>query len=410
MRAGLVSAIATAACLLSTGASPALAAVDLVFRPEPQTVPVGTRVDLGLYAVSDDGTDQTFSALDVVMTWDPTMLELVEVIDNGPHPWNFMFGFLPDSELDGLNDSTDDGDALFQAASFSRATVDAEGVLVATFRFAALAYTPATHVVIEPSLGTYSETQVLDPPAVDVTGALGSAGLTLVSDASLSVSDVSLVAGRTAMIVASGEIAGAETVGVTILLELMPREGATGTVEFTPSPPIDIVQLDDPWPGVGSFSAFDTDPIPVGTGSAIRNGSVDYDGAAVPSPVTYAGSLAGFPVVASSDAGGVWDIRLALEDGSLSSWEGLITGMHHGTLILVELGDGNGDGSTDARDFSELQACYTGIAGPVDPPAYPEAPELRCNVYDFDGDGDIDGDDYADFYAAMFGPVSQAGR
>ena len=102
MRTGLVSAIVTAACLLSTGASPALAAVDLVFRPEPQTVPVGARIGLGLYAVSDDGTDQPFSAIDAGFTWDPTVVQLVNA-NAGAHPWS-MSGFLSDSALDGVND------------------------------------------------------------------------------------------------------------------------------------------------------------------------------------------------------------------------------------------------------------------------------------------------------------------
>lgn len=106
-----------------------LAAVDLLLRPEPQTVTVGEQVGIGLFAVSDDGTDQSFSAMDVIFTWDPTALEFVEAINPGTHSW-FLYGLLPDGELDGLNDSFLDGNALFQAASFSEATATADGLRV----------------------------------------------------------------------------------------------------------------------------------------------------------------------------------------------------------------------------------------------------------------------------------------
>ncbi len=125
----------------------AVAAVDLELRPGPQPVPVGSVVDIGLFAVSDDGTDQALSGLDVLLTWDPMQLELSEAVNDGPHVWGFVFGFPPDSLLDGLNDSLLDGDALFQAASFSATAATAEGLLVATLRFIALSDTPAAYVL-----------------------------------------------------------------------------------------------------------------------------------------------------------------------------------------------------------------------------------------------------------------------
>ena len=182
-------------CLLFFQAGGALAAVDLVVRPDPQTVTVGAQVEIGLWAVSDNGTDQTIVAMDVILTWDRTVLELRDVLDNGPHNWNFVFGFLYDEGLDGLNADCgadvfcdpytglpfNDGDALFQAASFTEATATPDGLRVATFRFTALGKTPATDVVIEESLGTFSTTQVLQSGALDVTGNLGSTTVTIES-------------------------------------------------------------------------------------------------------------------------------------------------------------------------------------------------------------------------------------
>ena len=87
-----------------------------------------------------------------------------------------------------------------------------------------------------------------------------------------------------------------------------------------------------------------------------------------------------------------------------SSWENVLTTMRHGVLKVVEGGDGDGNSLIDVRDFSELQACFTGPVGPTDPPAYSLAPTPPCGVYDFDGDGDIDEDDYASFEAVLMGP------
>jgi len=407
MTTGSVKFVAIAACLLGTLAPPTLAAVDLVLRTDPQLVPVGARLRLELYAVSDDGTDQEFSAADVGFTWDPAVLTLVDAIP-GSHQWS-MFGFIPDSGLDGINDSLTDGDARYTVLSFAPATADGDGFLMATFQFDAIGTSDLTEIVIESSLGQYSPTRVFgtENPNENVTGSLGVMDLTVAAEAVLSVSDVTMLAGRNAIVVASGEIVDADTFGVMLLLKLVPRDGSTGSVEFTLAPPSDISQLGDPWPSAGAYSVFDTD----NATSAVFNGFIDDNGTQVPEPLTFAGEVAGFPVFASGDAVGEWDIRLTYYDAALaeprferSSWHGVITTMRHSVLKVVKAGDGDGSTSIDTRDFSQLQACFTGPAGPVDPPAYSQAPALPCGVYDFDGDGDIDADDYASFAAVLFGP------
>ena len=153
---------------------------------------------------------------------------------------------------------------------------------------------------------------------------------TVAQGASLSVNSLSMPPGSTVTLTVSGDIAGESTFGVTILLEIVPAGGNTGTLEFTPALPVDITQLGDAWPGTGTFSGFDTDP--AGTDSPTLNGVIDDSGASS-APVTFSGLLAGFPIVASSDASGVWNLVLSTSAGD-SSWEGLVTTLVAGTVTV----------------------------------------------------------------------------
>jgi hypothetical protein len=334
---------------------------------------------------------------------------MVEVIDSGPHEWDFLFGFVPDGQLDGLNDSLLDGDGLFQALSYSRVAATADGLLVATFRFSAIADTASASVAVDEGVGLYNPTTVYAWGGPDVTGTLGSASVEVASSATLSASELVVPAGREGELVILGEIDGADTIGVTIAVELVARAASRGVVGFTPAPPTDIELLGDPWPDFGTFSAYDTDL----TSSSTLNGSVLDDGVYVPSAVFYSGALVGFPVVTSGDAKGVWDVRLCTggctAEDAISTWSSVptavSTALYHNVLRVVALGDGDGSEAIDARDFSEFQACFTGDVGVVDPPAYPSGPGQRCGVYDFDNDGDVDVDDFAAFRDVMWGPA-----
>ena len=405
MRARLISVSSLTLVISSMGMPSARGAVDLVLRPHERTVRPGTFLEVDLVAVSDDGTAQAFLTLDAVLNWDSASLDLVEVMDSGPHSWGFAFGFEDDGRLDGLNDSLSDGDALFQAVAYSQATASAEGLLVGTFRFLALADSASTQITLVSEQGTYSKTQVYQLGGINVTGQLVGATIDVVSNTLISVMDVTLPAGRTSTVVVTGTLEATQTTGVTIVLELAAGAGAAGAVTFTPAPPVDIEQLGDPWVEAGSFSVFDSDI----TGSAALNGSVDDNGTYELTAVTYDGELSGFPVVASVDAAGVWDVRLCVGscfDGEASSsWNGIPTpvptALEHGLLRIVDLGDGDGDGRIDLGDFGEFQACFTGAVGPVDPPAFSAAPAMRCGVYDFDDDGDVDSDDFGLFQGTM---------
>jgi hypothetical protein len=117
--------------------------------------------------------------MDIVITWDPDILSLIEADDDGPYPW-LLSGFLPDPES-GLNADLTDGDAMYTALSnFQKvALATPEGLRVTTFRFAALAPAETTTVAIEVQLGDWAQTVVFgdESPGQVVTGSLGSAAV-----------------------------------------------------------------------------------------------------------------------------------------------------------------------------------------------------------------------------------------
>lgn len=150
--------------------------------------------------------------------------------------------------------------------------------------------------------------------------------------ASLTASDVSLVAGEQGVVVVSGAVINLNTFGLTILVELVPREGSVGIVQFTPAPPVDVHQLDDPWADAGMYTAFDTNAAGF---SSTLNGYVDDNGTFFcDAQLLYGGRLAGFPIIASGDAIGIWDVRLSTNFGD-SSWECVPTALQHGTITII---------------------------------------------------------------------------
>lgn len=137
----------------------------------------------------------------------------------------------------------------------------------------------------------------------------------------LSVGDISISSGETSAIIVSGIIDGDTTFGITIIAEIIPRAGNSGTVVFTPAPPVDITQAGDPWPGAGMFDPFDTNEP---AASVTLNASFDDNGTFLSAALTYSGPLTLFPIVAGSDASGVWDVVLSTSQGP-SIWQGATT-------------------------------------------------------------------------------------
>lgn len=189
--------------------------------------------------------------------------------------------------------------------------------------------------------------------------AVGFLSATSASAAELSVGNVHVRPNGEGRIVVSGSIDNEATFGVTIRIELVPRPGSRGIVEFTPveagvsarrgsisiehkpgrpdeirvssaaAADMDVTQLGDPWPDRGTFSPFDTDR----SGSPTLNGMVDDNGTFMPSNLAFSGALSEHPFRASADARGVWDVTLSTSRGS-SGWEGVSTNLSDAIIVI----------------------------------------------------------------------------
>lgn len=143
----------------------------------------------------------------------------------------------------------------------------------------------------------------------------------------LFVRNLELLGGQDGNLVIEGVINGEATFGVTILVAISPRPGARGEVFFSLAPPVDITQLSDPWPEVGTFTPYDTDL----SGSLTLNGSVDDNDKFLADPLVFSGPLASFPITTSNNALGTWDVLLSTSQGD-SKWEGASTALLSGVI------------------------------------------------------------------------------
>ena len=116
--------------------------------------------------------------MDVILSWDPAVLQLRGIDSNGPYPYQWMFsGFTNDHGLDGLNDTWADGNALYTAMAQlggPPAWAPPEGLLVTRFLFRKLHVGGPTSVTMLADFGNYTHTVVYDGfiPGLDVTGTL----------------------------------------------------------------------------------------------------------------------------------------------------------------------------------------------------------------------------------------------
>jgi hypothetical protein len=183
-RNGLASCLPVLVCAMFLVLPTAYADVNLEWRPETQTVVVGNTVNIGLYAVSDDLSDQSVGAMDVILSWDSTYLALLGNVNNGPYAW-LVSDFLED--LGGINDDWADGDALYTAWTQvvgDPAYATPAGLLVTTLQFATTAETPGTWLTVPETMGSFAETVVYDGEEANtrVTGTLGSAMVTIIPE------------------------------------------------------------------------------------------------------------------------------------------------------------------------------------------------------------------------------------
>lgn len=162
--------------------TPAAGNINLELRPAAQTVPPGSTISVGLYAVSDSSQPQTLSAAQVIITWDVNFVQLQGLTTAGAATLLVSsFG----AEPYGLNASLLDGDAMWLGlaplGSGNAVPATPQGTLLTTFLFTALNPTSQTQVNIAASAGNPPGQTIVysgETPNTIVTGTL--AGATLV--------------------------------------------------------------------------------------------------------------------------------------------------------------------------------------------------------------------------------------
>ena len=180
-RAMLNSVGRLALCLtvVGGGALPLRGNINLEFRPAAQTGEVTGLVEVVLYAVSDDPVaNQYFSAMDVIIAWDPDYLELVGDANCAGCPGWLLDEFTNDPY--GINETIppQDGDGIFTVLAPLGAPVAATpaGTPIITFQFTGLTTTSETLIAFLESAGDpLGHTVVYDGaiPGLAVTGVLG---------------------------------------------------------------------------------------------------------------------------------------------------------------------------------------------------------------------------------------------
>ncbi|MBI5764234.1 MAG: hypothetical protein HZA51_11985 [Planctomycetes bacterium] len=144
-------------------AGPAFAGpVDMSFSPTAQVANVGANVQINILLSSNSGVPESVSALDAILDWDSSLLQLTGVTNAmAGYSW-LVEGFLPDP--DGINANLGDGNAIYtglgQLAAPAFAPPAPATLIVTTLEFTALAPTPGTLVRFVPAMGIFGQTQI----------------------------------------------------------------------------------------------------------------------------------------------------------------------------------------------------------------------------------------------------------
>lgn len=127
--------------------------VEVRLTPAVQTVPKGCIAEVD--AVLSSSAPQLVAAVEVLISWDPSRLQLIQALPSN-EGW-LVAAFLGDP--DGINDDVTDGQALFTAlANPALGLTLPPDRTVATFQFKAL---DSGTVALLPSLGAFAETRVI---------------------------------------------------------------------------------------------------------------------------------------------------------------------------------------------------------------------------------------------------------
>ena len=165
--------------VVNAGLTAARANIDLELRAVPEAC-ASRVVAVDLYAVSDSAAPQPLAAADVILVWDPDVLRLEGLDQSVTYPYAWLSsGFPNDQNLDGLNNTWLDGNALYVALARlgnppQPAWATPQGLLMARFQFLKLLHGVNTAVTMPASLGLYSQTVVYHGfiPGLVVTGRL----------------------------------------------------------------------------------------------------------------------------------------------------------------------------------------------------------------------------------------------
>lgn len=188
MRASSVTALC-AALLAGSATAQAQGLVDLSFSPAAPEASVGDIIEIQLMATPSAATAADIGALDALVLYDASRLQLLGSDQaTADYAW-FIAGFGPDP--DGINTDLGDGDAIFTAlAQFTLAATVQPGqsLRVTTLRFQALAPAAGTVISLGTSLGNFGATEVTDyyTAGLDITGDISSTASVTVGGAPVS--------------------------------------------------------------------------------------------------------------------------------------------------------------------------------------------------------------------------------
>ena len=158
---------------------------DLSFTPALSQAAVGDTVEIVLVASAQDDTPTEIGALDAILIYDPSVLQLLGNDQTGAgYNW-FVAGFL--TEPDGINLDIGDGEAKFTALAQISVPATAPlppGLHVTTLRFLTLSESAGSVVSLAPTLGSFARTQVIDffMAGLDITGDISSTATISVSN------------------------------------------------------------------------------------------------------------------------------------------------------------------------------------------------------------------------------------
>ncbi|MGB2984256.1 MAG: hypothetical protein WBE26_00090 [Phycisphaerae bacterium] len=413
--------------LFPVGTPSLQAAVDLEWQPAQQSVGIGEVVEIRLYAVSDEVSGQTVIALEVILVWDSSHLELLGQTDPclddpcPPNTYNWMSSSFP--EQSGLNadcspvefcDSYtgtpfNDGNAFYAAfaqlgSDVPVAVATSEGLWVTTFLFQTLT-AGVGELRFEYDLGGSARTLVVGDSGAEVTGELGPPAQVVIVECQPPT--VSAIGSRylavtpapdegPVALLVTGDPGDQDVECVSLYIQAdgrldaspifkTPAEWGTvhvGDLEIIPSTTYYVQTVCEQSHGLDLIS----DPVSATTwlwGDVNDDGSVDF-----------------------------YDITLVI-DGS--------QGIFPGDVLLenLDLARCVPNGSIDVDDIMDVQNAVGGGTFPCWPPCAP-GPDLEdfagfascmagpstvvggdCEPFDIDVDHDVDLDDFAAFQAVF---------